>query len=153
MAWEDDELAGYEERQVAASQYTALSSKTISLLEQRHTQEWLALRSDVLDLFHIINQKASRDITTSLTPRVSELWIRREDGVDLKARYVAETKTATFSCEAPPFEEISFELAVRPVDGAPAVVWRTVGARPETISRDAATKQIVSSFLHAGTLI
>jgi hypothetical protein len=151
MSWEDDELAEYEERQVAASQRNAFSAKTISLLEQRHIQEWHALRTEVLDRFHIINEKALRDVTTSLTPRPSELWIRREDGVELRARYVGEKKTATFSCEAPPFVEISFELAVRPVNGAAAVVWRTVGARPETVPRDEITREVISSFLRAGT--
>jgi len=151
MSWEDDELAEYEERQVAASQRSALSAKTVSLLEQRHSQEWLALRTEMLDRLHIINEKALRDVTTSLTSRISELWIRREDGVNLKARYVAETKTATFCCDALPFVDLSFELAVRPVNGTAAVVWRTVGPRPETASRDEITKEVISSFLRAGT--
>jgi hypothetical protein len=150
MSWEDNELAEYEERQVAASHRNAFPAKTISLLEQRHSQEWHTLRTEILNHFHIINEKALRDITTSLSPRPSEMWIRREDGVDLRARYVAETKTATFSCEAHPFDEISFELAVRPVDGNPAVVWRTVGARPETVPRDEIIREVISSFLRAG---
>src|ERR1700722_1259604 len=151
MSWEEEELAEYEGRQGLASQRNAFSAKTVSLLEQHHIQEWHALRAAVLDRFHIINEKALRDVTTSLAPRVSELWIRREDGVDLRARYVSETKTATFSCDAPPFVEISFELAVRPVNGIAAVVWRTVGPRPETVPREEVTREVISSFLRAGT--
>ena len=153
MTWEDDELAGYEERRITAKQRDMLSVQRNSLLEGRHNQEWLALRTGVQTRLELLNQRAGREITKSLTPRVPELRIRREDGVELKAEYIPATRTVTFSCEALPFGEKSYELTVCMIEGNDTVAWRAIQKNPEIVSRENIVKEVVTSFLHAGTLL
>ena len=151
MAW-GDALAEYERGRVVKSQKDELSTQRNKLLETRHNHEWIALRQEFLNRFDIVNKRADRKVMESLSIRANALHIRREDREELKAEYKPETKTVTFSCEATPLLERSYELIVRPVEGNDTVVWRAVDNKPgsvEIVSKEDIARQIITGFLRA----
>jgi hypothetical protein len=153
MTWEDDALAGYEDWRARKNLETALSVQRNSLLESRHTHEWMELRTKVLTQFHLMNQRANREITKSLTQNIHELKVRREDGTVLNGAYVPATRTATFSCDAPPFGEQSYGLTVRTIEGNDALVWQKIDKNRDIVDKADIVKEIITSFFYAGSLL
>ena len=153
MTWEDVELAEYERRRAAKLQRDELSTQRNNLLEGRNKHEWMDLRSEVLKRFQYLNERSGRPLTESQTVRDIELYLRREDGEELRATYDMATKTVTFTSEAEPFAKMAYELVVRPIDGKDTLVWRTVDSKSENMPKEAIAKEIVTRFLRAGALL
>ncbi len=151
MAWEDEELAAYERKRTEANERNLLSVQRNRMLEEQHEKQWIALRTEILETFQLLNEKAGRIITQSRTHQVYELRIQREDREELQAEYDAETRAVTFTSESNSFDEISFGLTVHPVQGNDRLVWSTIGKNSEDLSKEQVSKNIVSKFLRVAT--
>jgi len=149
MAWEDDVLAAYEHNKARAEAQDRLRSQRTQMLEEGHEREWMVLRDAITNRCIDINGRSGRLILESTDQRPNYLSIRREDKQTLRGEYSPKTRTVVFSSETLVFVDDSFEVTVRPINGADRMVWFHV--EKKTIhDAEEISKAVISKFLRAG---
>ncbi|MFZ0394143.1 MAG: hypothetical protein WCF17_22960 [Terracidiphilus sp.] len=149
MSWEDDVLAAYEHNKTKAEAEDRLRSQRAQMIEERHEQEWAALKEAVSVRCIDINARSGRLIMESTDHRPNHLTIRREDGHMLRGEYTPKTHTVLFSSETLVYVDDSFELTVRPINGVERVVWLHLEKKSLHHAQDI-SKAVVAKFLRAG---
>lgn len=149
MAWEDDVLATYEHSKARAEAQDRLRSQHAQMVENRHEQEWMALKEKIIARCIEINGRSGRLILETNDRRPNQLTIRREDGHMLRGEYTPKTHSLLFSSETLAYVDDTFELTVRAINGTDRIVWLHEEKKTVHHAEDI-SKAVIAKFLRAG---